>query len=1441
MKKFLLSLMALFTTAMFAFGEEADIANTAETADQVIYDWNFQAYGSTIWLPVNAEAESVTIAGTALYPTTVEKWAGIYAESEKIRLDKNTGIRAYTQTTGNLIGIPGLKKGDIIEVTGNAGGGSGTDPIITSVTDNAQLTANAWNDFTITMTADGDLGINEVYYQQTASNWYSIATIKVTRPAPGPELVNPAFDANADDIITVTTQGYTRNITGDQIAGLQPVTGWTAGEQTESDPGYAGGVFAYGSENLLNNKVAAPATDPDGNAGVALGLAAVWGGVAQYTQEITLPAGDYTLTYPIYNAVNTGAVTKNLFGFIADDGTEYLSDQKTFTVGEWENVEVALTLSEETTGKVSIGFIGSGGSGNAPHLFIDHVALAKAPGIDVAIANLDKAIEAAQAELAKYSNGDGLFQYPTAELAPLTVAIQGATLAKMAEDATKASINEATETLNAAVEAFAPKQNAPDPEQAYILTLTTSEDESQLSATTEGITIAAEGTPIYFIAQEDGTYALSNGTEYINYAGGDNWTLNASSEPYGWAIAVVEGGYTITGKNGLLGTNAADKTAGKPCYGDKKTTNGNYIWALEEAASSDATDMTSLIKNPAYLEKGEDGTANYAGWTYSENAWKARNYDAPLILITYSGNAAFEVSQTIESVPAGHYLLTVNAFYRAGSLDDEKAKVAAGTELEKELSFYADVANGQKYTEKVMNLTEGATETNYNDGAQLENGLYVPNSANDARAWYIADEYSNALEFDVYEDGAVTIGLSKTEGLPSDYCPIGGWSLIRLGDAEAPAGITYTGIVEQTLTHPVAGEMGKTTEEQTITIAEAGEGLVNITFSGFTLPMAALGAFPEFTIKNVAVETAEDGTITYSAGNFQVSMPRGQMTVNYNAELTGEQADAEATPVLHLTLTNATIDDVYFGADQDAIDAYKKAQEPEEIYIETDLTSSFTALTVNTNWTTGAGNTAGYTATNFCPAVTTNAGQTVQVCEFYEASCNRTGDLLYQTVTGLAAGTYTIELYGAAAYTFNRGFSSTAFSEGEWNDGDKIDSDTGVTLYAETSEGTYGGEIPIYYACDFPNGAATVVLEDVVIGEDGSVKIGMSKTSTSTNWHVIQLKGVTAKVLATEALAIAVANAEAIEESSVPAAVYDELTAAVEANNQTYTTAEDYEAAIAAINAATNKATIYAAAGGYFNKMGAVLEQTNVYTEEAYDAYYGTWLAGYEAGTLENEVLSTLTENTAYSSGWHSANNIDDVLLSTWTVGGDQCKDYGTALYINTWSVEGNSDGTEFYTPFFEYWTGDGDSLGATELQATVTGLEANATYDVTIWTRVRYKNYAEDAPYGITLSVGEGEAVDVCAGEAVEGSQFYIGEFTAQGAADAEGNLTITYTIAEDNNVSWLSFKNANYVYNENVTVGINGIGGTTTVKNGKYLEDGKVVIIKNGAKYNVNGAAIK
>ncbi|MBQ9558693.1 MAG: hypothetical protein IJV08_01745 [Bacteroidaceae bacterium] len=209
-----------------------------------------------------------------------------------------------------------------------------------------------------------------------------------------------------------------------------------------------------------------------------------------------------------------------------------------------------------------------------------------------------------------------------------------------------------------------------------------------------------------------------------------------------------------------------------------------------------------------------------------------------------------------------------------------------------------------------------------------------------------------------------------------------------------------------------------------------------------------------------------------------------------------------------------------------------------------------------------------------------------------------------------------------------------------------------------------------------------------------------------------------------------------------------------------------------------------------------LMESTNVYTAEAYEAYKAIVDGAqqkYDEGTLTQAEAGSFV-NPEVVAGWHSANNFDDMLLSAWTINDVQCQDFNTSLYINTWSVEGETDGSEFKVPFFEYWTGDDQSLGATTLTATQTGLSAGLKYDVSVWVRVRAKNGYTAPAYGITLDVNGGEAVDVAAGSQIGTSQFFLAEYTATGVADENGVLKININVAADNNISWLSFKNVNY-----------------------------------------------
>ena len=240
------------------------------------------------------------------------------------------------------------------------------------------------------------------------------------------------------------------------------------------------------------------------------------------------------------------------------------------------------------------------------------------------------------------------------------------------------------------------------------------------------------------------------------------------------------------------------------------------------------------------------------------------------------------------------------------------------------------------------------------------------------------------------------------------------------------------------------------------------------------------------------------------------------------------------------------------------------------------------------------------------------------------------------------------------------------------------------------------------------------------------------------------------------------------------------------------TAIEDAEASIDA----------YAKANATLAVMKATIDGTNVYTSSAYTTYNGSYTSykgKYDARNLTNEEAATLYNDVlpltrVANSGWHKANTTDDFLLSVWSVNGEQCVDFDKALYINTWSTEGDSDGSGFQAPFFEYWT-SAASLEAKKLSATVTGLTANTAYDVSALVRVSGNSKVAGS---ITLTVNGGAPVDVTAGDAIGTTGRYMKTFTATGVTDASGNLEISFDVAANSNISWFTFKDVKYAVGE-------------------------------------------
>lgn len=371
----------------------------------------------------------------------------------------------------------------------------------------------------------------------------------------------------------------------------QPVEGWDIA--VEDADARAGGVFAYGGDEnawLGGKGYVSPATNPEGAAeGNALGIVAVWSATVQYTQKLTLEAGSYVLTIPIYNSVGGSSVpVKSLIGFIAGDGTEYLAPAKAYPIGEWTNEVITFTLDKPTTGVLSLGYQGQNvGSGSAQHLFIDRVDIQAVSNTDAARAELEKAIAVANAIIeAREGVGEGIFAIPESALQEYMNAVFAAQDVYDNEAATEEEIQNAVAALATAKDAYVNSAVQPEADKKYTFKQKASGLYLSLYDEGEGgngVRLAEEPQPLSFVPAEGGYY-ITDGTLYVGLAGSNNWTMSALADNK-LVITVNNlgnGEYTLGEVKGFIGTDGTE--VGAACYTDKSTdkVGDRAIWAIEE-------------------------------------------------------------------------------------------------------------------------------------------------------------------------------------------------------------------------------------------------------------------------------------------------------------------------------------------------------------------------------------------------------------------------------------------------------------------------------------------------------------------------------------------------------------------------------------------------------------------------------------------------------------------------------------------------------------------------------------------------------------------------------------------------------------------------------------------------------------------------------------------
>ena len=390
---------------------------------------------------------------------------------------------------------------------------------------------------------------------------------------------------------------------------------------------------------------------------------------------------------------------------------------------------------------------------------------------------------------------------------------------------------------------------------------------------------------------------------------------------------------------------------------------------------------------------------------------------------------------------------------------------------------------------------------------------------------------------------------------------------------------------------------------------------------------------------------------------------------------------------------------------------------------------------------------------------------------------------LSQTLTNLPKGVYALTAQG-----FYR-------QDGQDNDNLPVffANNEAITFPAKT-----GSENNMSQASEsFTAGNYTIAPIYVQVAEDGQLTVGAKLEENTALWCIwdnfqLTYYGADADI---EQLKNAAIIAELAALRKQLAEKKDQVEVEVvktEAENALTATADvtgtdAINAAVETLKAALDKVEASLDAKAKLANMKELVDATNVYTAEAKNEYYDQWVVKYNDGTITKAEANAL-QDPFIVTGWHANITVDNFLLSAW----DTNPDFQNApYYINSWSIEGESDGSNFKVPFFEYWTNDDSSLGEKTLTATMNGLEAGE-YNVTAWVRVRMKNGAEAPATGIKLQANDGEAVDVCDGDAF--GPMYVKEVAATGTVAEAGVLKIKFNVPADNNVSWLSFKNVKF-----------------------------------------------
>ena len=176
-------------------------------------------------------------------------------------------------------------------------------------------------------------------------------------------------------------------------------------------------------------------------------------------------------------------------------------------------------------------------------------------------------------------------------------------------------------------------------------------------------------------------------------------------------------------------------------------------------------DVTGLyIKNPSYANNNGDY------WLGTE-----LNFDGAVSNASHF-QKTYDTFQTIGKLPVGRYRLSVQGFYRAGDASKDYSRFSVGDDAYRHAMIYAKCAD-TTFAVKLVQCSSGAVTHSLGGGTAKVSGKYMPNDMSAAHKWFEAGYYDNVMEFELQEDGEITIGINKNKFIGGDWTCISNWKL----------------------------------------------------------------------------------------------------------------------------------------------------------------------------------------------------------------------------------------------------------------------------------------------------------------------------------------------------------------------------------------------------------------------------------------------------------------------------------------------------------------------------------------------------------------------------------------------------------------------------------------------------------------------------------------